>query len=290
MMARYILTILCFIISSHSFAYSLSAQDQSILKSFWKYAQKHQLAQLDFQERIPPIARFFINTPYQSNTLNVTLKELPVINLHQLDCVTFVENVLALTFLEEYNEKAIQAFVDNITRLRYRNGEILDYTSRLHYSSDWLYEMQQAGFLTDITRFAGGIPHAREINFMTKHYTRYPQLQKDTSLLKKMKSIETAITQRTYYYIPKGKIHETYDKIKSGDIILITTNIKGLDTSHLGFAWKQGGNTYLLHASSQGKKVKITEVPLEEYMQDISSQTGIMIGRVAKSFPPENPK
>lgn len=73
-------------------------------------------------------------------------------------------------------------------------------------------------------------------------------------------------------------------KIKNGDIILITTHIKGLDTSHLGFAWKKEGKTYLLHASSKGKQVMISSLPLQEYMEGIDSQSGIMLARAAKTL------
>ena len=244
-MIRLILHLFLFLfLSSYSCeAYRFSSSDQKVLNSFWKYAEEHRLGNLPVNERIPSIARFFLGTPYQSNTLNVTREELPVINLHELDCVTFVENVLALAFLEQYNQQSTEAFVQNIIRLRYRNAEIVDYTSRLHYSSDWLYEMQQAHLLTDITQFAGGIPYSKQICFMSEHSQKYPQLQKDSSLLKKIRTIETAINQRTYYYIPKDKINEACNKIKNGDIILITTHIKGLDTSHLGFAWKKEGKT-----------------------------------------------
>ena len=285
-MIRLILHLFLFLfLSSYSCeAYRFSSSDQKVLNSFWKYAEEHRLGNLPVNERIPSIARFFLGTPYQSNTLNVTREELPVINLHELDCVTFVENVLALAFLEQYNQQSTEAFVQNIIRLRYRNAEIVDYTSRLHYSSDWLYEMQQAHLLTDITQFAGGIPYSKQICFMSEHSQKYPQLQKDSSLLKKIKTIETAINQRTYYYIPKDKINEACNKIKNGDIFLITTHIKGLDTSHLGFAWKKEGKTYLLHASSKGKQVMISSLPLQEYMEGIDSQSGIMLARAAKTL------
>lgn len=265
-------------------ATTLSSADRAILTTFWKYASENRLGELPVNERIPVIARFFLDTPYKSNTLNVTREELPVINLRGLDCVTFVENVLALAFLKAYQEEAIPDFVQNIIRLRYRDGEIVDYTSRLHYSSDWLYEMQRQQFLTDITRFAGGEEIHRRIDFMSKHASRYPQLTWDKKMLEKIGEIETAITQRTYYYIPKDRIDASCDRIKNGDILLITTNIKGLDTSHLGFAYKKEGKTFLLHASSSGKKVMISDQPLQEYMQDISTQTGIMVGRASREI------
>ena len=99
----------------------------------------------------------------------------------------------------------------------------------------------------------------------------------------KLREIQ-AKTQYNFKYIPKDKINEACNKIKNGDSILITTHIKGLDTSHLGFAWKKEGKTYLLHASSKGKQVMISSLPLQEYMEGIDSQSGIMLARAAKTL------
>lgn len=263
----------------------ISPKDKAILRTFWKYADKYKLAELPVNERIPYVARFFIGTPYKSNTLNVTKEELPVINLRELDCVTFIENVLALSFLPGYDSRYESAFVQNIVKIRYRNGVIEDYASRLHYSSDWLYEMQRQRLLTDLTLFAGGVSYQPQVCFMTRHYDRYPSLKDSPELRVKMKDVEAEINKRTYHYIPKAEVDKAYGRIKDGDIILITTNIEGLDTSHIGFALKQNGNTYLLHASSSGKKVMISEQPLKEYMEGITIQSGIMLARATKVVP-----
>ena len=263
----------------------ISKADRDILHTFWQYATKHQLSRKNINERIPIIACFFLDTPYKSNTLNVTQKELPVINLDELVCVTFVVIVLALSLLPEYGDNSIGTFVNNIISLRYRNSEIKDYTSRLHYSSDWLFEMEKQHLLKDITQFAGGICFHPEVCFMSKNYDRYPPLKADLELLKKIETIETEINKRTYYYIPKNKVNAACNKIKAGDVILITTNIKGLDVSHLGFAYKQQGKTYLLHASSTGKRVMLSEQPLQDYLESIKSQSGIMVGRITPNIP-----
>ena len=266
-------------------ATQICKEDRNILQNFWKYAKENKLADLPVNERIPYVARFFLNVPYKGNTLNVAKENLPVINLRELDCVTFIENVLALSFLPDYNSGYESVFVKNIVRIRYRRGVIEDYTSRLHYSSDWLYEMSQQRLLTEMTLFAGGINYRPQVCFMTQHYDRYPPLKRDRVMRLKMKEIESAINKRTYYYIPKANVEKAYGRIKNGDVILITTNIKGLDTSHIGFALKQNGKTYLLHASSAGRKVMVSELPLKEYMEGISSQSGIMVARVAKTVP-----
>lgn len=256
-----------------------SAADSLELEKFWTYARNHKLADLPYGERIALIGKFFENKPYKAGTLNVALEEMPVVNLRELDCVTFVENTLALTFLQHYDKSATGQFVDNLIKIRYRNGKIESYISRLHYSSDWLYEMEKQRLLSDITHIIGGTEYFPDVYFMTKNYQKYPILMRDTTLIPEMKKIETAINKRPYYYIPKQRIRMSEKQIATGDIVLITTGIKGLDTSHLGIAVKEGGRIYLLHASSTAKKVVRSELPLADYMADISSQTGIMVGR-----------
>lgn len=257
----------------------ISEADRLVLQKFWHYAQTNHLKEQEAGERISSIARFFLDTPYKSNTLNTADGEKLIVNLRELDCVTFVENVLALAFLPEYTSSSEDAFKKNLQKIRYRDGIIEDFTSRLHYSSDWLYEMQQNLLLKDIAADLGGIKHTKEINFMSGHHELYPALKNNPQLLTKIKNMEDSINKRTRYYIPKSDIDKVYSKIKAGDIILITTNIAGLDTSHLGIAILYNGTIHLLHASSEYKKVMISLSPLKEYMAGIRSQSGIIIGR-----------
>lgn len=257
----------------------ISEADRLVLQKFWHYAQTNHLKEQEAGERISSIARFFLDTPYKSNTLNTADGEKLIVNLRELDCVTFVENVLALAFLPKYTSSSEDAFKKNLQKIRYRDGIIEDFTSRLHYSSDWLYEMQQNLLLKDITADLGGIKHTKEINFMSGHHELYPALKNNPQLLTKIKNMEDSINKRTRYYIPKSDIDKVYSKIKAGDIILITTNIAGLDTSHLGIAILYNGTIHLLHASSEYKKVMISLSPLKEYMAGIRSQSGIIIGR-----------
>lgn len=253
--------------------------DSLILKRFGEYAVRQKLEELPIDRRIEMIGKFFLAKPYKSGTLNTTQKEMPVINLRELDCVTFVENVLALALLSNYDTISMRDFVHNIVKLRYREGKITDYTSRLHYSTDWLYEMERLHYLSDVTKSLGGTRYFPQVGFMSAHPGKYPPLAADKHLVDKMRDIETSINKRTYYYLPKEKIKTATGKIHTGDIVLITTNIRGLDTSHLGIAVKKGRKTYLMHASSTAGKVVITTDPLELYMADIASQTGIIIAR-----------
>ena len=69
------------------------------------------------------------------------------------------------------------------------------------------------------------------------------------SFVDEMKKIEKKISRRKYYYIPQDSIDNVADKIHSGDIIGITTNIGGLDIAHTGIAYKdKAGQLYFMHA------------------------------------------
>jgi len=51
-----------------------------------------------------------------------------------------VENVIALSLAARGDELSFDAFVDELRKIRYRNGIIDDYSSRLHYTCDWVFE------------------------------------------------------------------------------------------------------------------------------------------------------
>ena len=82
----------------------------------------------------------FLDVPYVANTLEMDGEEELVINCDEVDCTTFVEYVMALAKTPEQANGDISetAFAENLTKIRYRNGKIDGYTSRLHYVSDWI--------------------------------------------------------------------------------------------------------------------------------------------------------
>ena len=100
-----------------------------------------------------------------------------VINLRELDCVTFVENVVALAWLVTSREKSFEAFRRMLRKIRYRQGRLQGYTSRLHYFSDWIYDNEKKGIVRDVTKEIGGRPSRKAVTFMTTHADLYPPLK-----------------------------------------------------------------------------------------------------------------
>jgi cell wall-associated NlpC family hydrolase len=225
-------------------------------------------------------ALFLLNTPYVAHTLEGNAEEELVINLRELDCMTFVENCLALSRAAQYPYPDYEYFVRHLKEIRYRDGIINGYTSRLHYTTDWITDNAGMGILEDITYALGGKRFQAHVGFMSSHPDLYPGLKENSQDTEVMRLIENTINQRTtYYYIPQNEIKDKQSLIKSGDIIGFTTGLSGLDISHLGIACWNKGQLSFIHASTKYKKVVINPESLADYCGMIKTNTGIMVLR-----------
>lgn len=226
-------------------------------------------------------AEFFLGTPYVAHTLKMTPGETFVINLREMDCVTFMENVVALSLTAKSGELSFDKFMDELRKMRYRNGNIEDYASRLHYTTDWFYENEKRGLVKNISACLGGVKETKKINFMSAHRDAYQPLQSDDAMWWKIKTLEDAINQRGgFYYLPKNEIAKSVPQIPHMSIIAFTTSTEGLDVSHVVFAYRKGDKLTFIHASSTEGKVVIDEKTLVDYCNSQESCTGIMVVKV----------
>lgn len=223
-------------------------------------------------------ARFFLGTPYVAATLEKEPETL-VINLREMDCTTLVENTLALTRTIQSGAPTFENFCKNLQQLRYRNGEIHDYTSRLHYTTDWIYENQRKGIVQDVTSDAGGVVLPIHLSFMSTHPESYKPLKENPELTAIIAAKEKEINTRTYYYIPETEINRCVAGMDNGDIVCFVTTIKGLDISHVGIIYRVGDKLTFIHASTTQKKVVVNEAPLQDYVESLKRNSGIMVVR-----------
>ena len=95
----------------------------------------------------------YVDVPYVAHTLEADGPEELIINCDEVDCTTLVEYVLAESLTPKLDNGDISesAFADNLQKIRYRNGKIDGYTSRLHYIADWINNGVRDGFLEDVT-------------------------------------------------------------------------------------------------------------------------------------------
>lgn len=227
-------------------------------------------------------AKQMLGVSYVAGTLDGNEKEQLVVRTDALDCTTFVETVLALCIADKRGEQTYGSFKKALTDVRYRDGILDGYASRLHYFSDWIRNNEQMGFVRECTAETS-CSQTKELwlNFMTTHVDSYLPMKKDSSLVFRMDAIEKAWQGVEVSFIPKNKLHLSPDdlKIENGDILTITTNIKGLDVVHVGFAFWKSGQLHLLHASSVAKKVIEDPLSLYDYSWNKKTHTGVRVVR-----------
>ncbi len=237
------------------------------------------------QNRMLYFGKKFIGVPYVAHTLENGNSEHLIVNLRELDCTTFVENVLALALCDIENKRTFSDFCNNLRKVRYFGGRIDDYSSRLHYFTWWAEDNIQKGIIREIS--ADDFPFTAvqkvSINYMSAHPELYKHLKGKPDMIQKIKQKELRTSGKTYRYIPKSLLNESADRIgivHTGDIVAIITSKSGLDTSHIGIAVWQDGKLHLLNASSIYKKVVLDKSTFYQYSQRQKSQLGIRVFRL----------
>lgn len=230
-------------------------------------------------------ARQFIGVPYVAHTLEVNDNEQLVVNTRQLDCTTLVETVTALKLCNDRGQRTWADYVRMLTMLRYRQGVLDGYPSRLHYFSDWIRDKVQMQLVNDIQQPNPPFSAVQtvNVNYMSTHPEAYKALKANAALVPLIRQQEHSLSGLKARYIPKSAVRNTKllrSVIKDGDIIAITCNKAGLDIAHLGFAvWRKDG-LHLLNASMLHKKVVEEPMTLYRYLQKHKTFTGIRILRI----------
>jgi len=294
-------------------------KDRRIFEELIRFLDKKKTSAKFPDQLMLEIGKFFLGAPYVAGTLETKRAEHLIVNLREHDCVTFVENVVALARLVEPHlqslwhptsrpsgatsrpnvgafilpakvggpyaagvksrEKSFEAFQRLLQKIRYRQGRLQGYSSRLHYFSDWIHDNQKKGIVRDVTAKIGGRPFKKAMTFMTTHPDLYPPL-KNAANLRRMKSLERMISTRSLFFIPKKALRRLEDRIRDGDLIAITTNKEGLDVQHVGLAERVKNRIHLLHASSIEGKVVLSKKTLYRYLMQSKARSGIMVARV----------
>ena len=267
-----------------------SLTSQAATPDYWRSDSVKVARLLAQAERIPRetnhmmwFARKLCGLPYVAKTLEKNTDERLVVNLRQMDCTTYVETVLALTRCARQHKATFADFCHNLRLIRYRGGKI-DYPDRLHYFTYWIQDNVRMGIVKDIQ---GPVPPFSAVqtvkaNYMTTHTAVYPMLLKHPEWVDDIRRMEDSISGRRYRYIPKTQLADSHllrQTIHDGDIIVILTSKKGLDTSHIGIAAWHADGLHMLNASSVHHKVVEEPMLLSTYMARHPSQTGIRIVR-----------
>ena len=226
-------------------------------------------------------ARQLLGTPYVAHTLEAD-EEVLTINIHELDCLTFIESLYALTRATLNHRYSWRDYAANIENVRYRGGTMGDYSSRIHYISEWIIDNHLRGNLVEVTP---DLPHAdymvKNIDYMSKNPSQYRQLKNDTAMVEKIRRHE--LRQHHFPYLKRSWLNDKDVKaaLRSGDFISLVTKADGLDVSHNGIIIVDDkGDPYLLDASMSGGKVMLESKPLFKFLERSKNNIGVRVFRM----------
>lgn len=259
---------------------SLRAPDpetEAAFRRIMEHARERRLHARPMGEIVQTVAEELLGRPYRAGLLDMTPDETLVISLTAFDCVLYVENVLALAQAIAVEDYSYGGYVRNVEALRYRDGRMNGYCSRLHYFTDWIGDNHARGLVRDVTEEIGGEPFEKLVDFMSTHRDSYVRLEDDATY-ECIRGVEERLAERPLFYVPETRVREVYDRLEPGDVIATATNIGGLDVTHTGFVYRTPeGGTAFINASVQGE-VRISQ-DLARYIEYNRPHTGIIVAR-----------
>lgn len=268
-------------ISSILFSQIYSEEDVEICNKKFQISIKEDFINQPINKVMVEIGESFIGTEYLAHGLEADGDEQLVTNLTGLDCTTLVENTLALSRCVKKGSTSFDDYLLELEYIRYRDGLVDGYTSRLHYFSDWISDNVSKGVVADETMNLGGEPIKFNLDYMSTHPDSYKQLKENPDLIHIIQMQEEEINSRIYYFLPKDEFKSKEKLINNGEIIAITTTVEGLDIGHIGIAVKMDdGRIHLLHAPNVNKEVQITELPLADYLMKYKRHSGVIVLKV----------
>lgn len=234
-------------------------------------------------ERTAWFGRQFEGTPYVAHTLEGDTESLTV-NLDELDCTTFVETTMALSFTAGEGREGWQDYLYNLRRMRYRGGEINGYSSRLHYICDWAMDNAHRGNIVDVTPNLPKCKYmVRSIDFMSAHRDKYALL-KDSVEYARIRGVESGYRNHRFPYIKTNDLalKEVQKCLREGDVLAFVSNLSDLDVTHMGMVVMDNGVPRVMHASMSNGKVEIAKGSLYDFVKRNRGWIGVRVFRLAE--------
>jgi hypothetical protein len=238
---------------------------------------------LPIGEVIGKIAMELKGTPYVGFTLEVSKdSEACVINLKGLDCVTFFEDSLCMARMIKHGKNTPQDLINEVTFTRYRGGHVGDYTSRLHYTTDWFVDNEKKGVIKILApSLPGAEPFTQKVGIMSRRPENYRQLVAHPEFVSVIRQTEETINARSLKYLPMDKLEAAEPLLQTGDIVGVTTTADGIDIAHTGLCIKDGqGIVHFMDASSSRRRMRVTLEPdIAKCLNWSPKLTGVMFAR-----------
>jgi cell wall-associated NlpC family hydrolase len=239
-------------------------------------ARKSGVYSKPIQQRMEFFARQLLGTPYVGFTLDQNPnQERCTVLVTGLDCVTFMETVLNLARTKDPSEESLRK---SVTFTRYWGGKVNGYLSRLHYTSDWIFDNDRKKTVVDLSKsLPGGSVFTKRVGYMSLNPEKYAALKANPNLMPELRLMEGRSNARQKWFVPIDSIRSAERELQTGDIIALCGGPEGIDCTHVGMIIVEDHVPHFVHASSTKKEVTFDK-RLSEYLEG-GKTTGIMVAR-----------
>lgn len=221
-----------------------------------------------FDARVAALADAALGTPYEDGPLGegpgAPFDDDPLIDLTRADCVTFVEQVIALAESRSYEET-----VERLQRIRYRDGDIR-FEMRNHFMlADWV---RHNAFVEEATSALGVETETITRTVGRKQFFGFHDAE----------AFVRAATDETRHVavVPPERVAAAEAAIPSPSLICFVGKVDWLFALHCGLYLRgEDGRGKLYHASSRAGEV--VAVDLNDYMAEQEGRyLGITVHRI----------
>lgn len=255
-------------------------------ESIEKYAKISKVLIENNEKTVPQLmimaAEIMLGTDYVAGTLEVIPEQLKV-SLTQTDCILFVESCLAMALNAKKGISDPDSLCATVQSLRYRNGIVDGYSSRIHYTSEWIKQGEARGIFTEITDvLSADNLSGQRFSFMSTHTDSYKQLKGNKEEIAKIAAMEANLNQYSdYFVIDKNEVRGIEHLLKDGDILGFNSTVEGLDIAHVALVYhRKDGKVGFIHASQVDGKVVVDVKDIADYVMARKNNNGIRIIRV----------
>jgi hypothetical protein len=184
----------------------------------------------------------------------------PLIRYDAVDCVTFVEEVLALTRAESGDKVC-----DTLQQIRYR-GDQISYAERNHFvEAAWLPNNVKKGYLKEITREVAGADVLESKRTFTLEDWKHRSDAKEIVLPDAL----APVGEFDLNILPLDKVVAHQDQLPNGAVMIMVRSWGPLTSNrigHLGLIVRKGDAVFVRHASSL--KHEVIDVPIADFVEN----------------------
>ncbi|HEX8701243.1 MAG TPA: N-acetylmuramoyl-L-alanine amidase-like domain-containing protein [Myxococcaceae bacterium] len=210
-------------------------------------------------QRLLRVSERFIGTPYVASPLGEGsgVDPDPTFRTDAVDCLTFVEQTLALGLARDEQEVGTL-----LERIRYASSPV--YEDRNHLmEAQWLPNNTRKGFLVDVTRRYAGEDTVKVQKTLTSR--TWTSKSSQELALPRERQVTGSFSLNM---IPLDKVMAHARQLPTGTIMVVLRDdlpLKATRITHLGFVVQKGKRTWLRHAARNGY-FRVVDEDLETFL------------------------